>query len=769
MGDVSVGDVVFDERGECCNVLAVSEVQYDRPCYEIEFSDGETIVADESHLWLTWNAKERFSRTRRSDEWREKRRAKRPSRSTVKRPDLTERNRHRTSLSQLPVASGSVRSTAEIAATLHVDGGKRTNHSVNVALPLQLPDRDLPIDPYVLGVWLGDGGSYSAQITSADQEVVDNITACGVSIHKLSAKYNWGTHGLHRPLRLLGLLQNKHVPHVYLRASVSQRLSLLQGLMDTDGYADEAGACEFTTTSERLRDEVGELLCSLGIKSRLMVGRATLNGRDIGPKYRYKFLTDLPAFRLSRKLIRQKRHGFRGIHSVRFIQRATRVDSVPVKCIAVSSSSHLYLAGRGMIPTHNSDALLMAALQYVHDPRYSALILRRTYADLSLPGAIMDRAKEWLVPKGINWNDKDKRFTFPSGATLSFGYLDTDKDRFRYQGAELQFLAFDELTQFPEQWYRYLLSRLRRAKGSEVPIRVRSATNPGGIGHEWVKRRFIEGDGTRAFIPAALTDNPHLDADEYRQALAQLDPTTRRQLLEGIWMRDSNGLVYQHTEANVISEPPEKIDYYVLGLDYGFTDATAFTIVGWRDNDPCVYILRSYKKTGLTPSQAAEEVNMLSQNTTFGRMVGDIGGLGKGYVEEARSRFSLPIEAAEKNNKRGYISLFNGALDNKTIKIVRGGCQQLLDEWAELPWTEDRSGECDGFDNHCSDSALYSWRACPSYAERVPDKKPDYGTPEWHQAQEAAFLERDNERAERERRQQDDFSNTENWMRDYGL
>jgi len=98
-----------------------------------------------------------------------------------------------------------------------------------------------------------------------------------------------------------------------------------------------------------------------------------------------------------------------------------------------------------------TDALLMAALQHVHVPGYAALLLRRTYADLALPGAIMDRAKSWLRPKGIHWDEKNKRFTFPSGATLTFGYLDTEQDRYRYQGAELQFIGFDELTQFPEQ------------------------------------------------------------------------------------------------------------------------------------------------------------------------------------------------------------------------------------------------------------------------------------------------------------------------------
>src|SRR5882724_12911124 len=107
-----------------------------------------------------------------------------------------------------------------------------------------------------------------------------------------------------------------------------------------------------------------------------------------------------------------------------------------------------------------SSALLMAALQYVHVPGYAALLLRRTFADLSLPGAIMDRAHDWLQGTGAVWHGQDKRWTFPSGATLTFGYCETARDVYRYQGMEVQFVGVDELTQWPEQSYRYLLSRL---------------------------------------------------------------------------------------------------------------------------------------------------------------------------------------------------------------------------------------------------------------------------------------------------------------------
>ena len=117
-----------------------------------------------------------------------------------------------------------------------------------------------------------------------------------------------------------------------------------------------------------------------------------------------------------------------------------------------------------------SDALLMAALQYVSVPSYAALLLRRTYADLSLPGALMSRAFEWLIPTDARWKSSEKTWVFPSGATLTFGYLDHSGSEYRYQSSEFQFIGFDELTQFRESQYRYLFSRLRRLADDSVPL-----------------------------------------------------------------------------------------------------------------------------------------------------------------------------------------------------------------------------------------------------------------------------------------------------------
>lgn len=205
-----------------------------------------------------------------------------------------------------------------------------------------------------------------------------------------------------------------------------------------------------------------------------------------------------------------------------------------------------------------SDCLLMAALQYVTIPSYSAILFRRTFRDLSLPGALMDRSKEWLAGTDAQFKGMENTWVFPSGAKLAFGYLDTENDKYRYQGAEFQFIGFDEVTQFTEDQYRYLFSRLRRLENSHIPLRMRAASNPGGVGHDWVKRRFLtEGEEyNRVFIPARLQENPYLDQQGYINSLSELDPITRRQYLEGDWSARHGGSIFRREWFQIVDSYP---------------------------------------------------------------------------------------------------------------------------------------------------------------------------------------------------------------------
>lgn len=212
-----------------------------------------------------------------------------------------------------------------------------------------------------------------------------------------------------------------------------------------------------------------------------------------------------------------------------------------------------------------SDWLLMGALEYVDVPGYAAIVFRRTFTDLALPGAIMARSHEWLAPWArageCSWSGQEKRWTFRSGATLQFAYMEHTNDELRYQSAEFQYVAFDELTQFPEHQYRYMFSRLRRpADGvlADVPLRMRAASNPGGPGHDWVRSRFVDEQATsRVFVAARLDDNEHIDRDAYIASLQHLDPVTRQRLLDGDWSaREPGGFFQREWFGQAVDAPP---------------------------------------------------------------------------------------------------------------------------------------------------------------------------------------------------------------------
>ena len=326
IGELRPGDEVFCFSGLPIRVKDVTEPMLGRPCYEVVFSDQSSIVADAEHEWVT---------TTKAD-----RRAGR---------DV------------------SPRTTMEIAGSLR--SRVEYNHQVPLTGSVQYPRSELQIDPYVLGIWIGDGTSTAANITTADQQVVEEIRAAGYSMVRRPKPllYRVGGTGqtrssatgryerndsLSSTLRNMGLLGNKHIPAEYMRSSLRQRFALLEGLMDSDGYCDKWGRCEFTTIREPLAEQVHELVAGLGFRPVIAKKRAMLDGVDHGPKYDVTFTPDRPVFRLERKAARQKASGrferFRAIVDVR------PVPSVPVRCIEVDSPYGVYLAGRSFVPTHNS-------------------------------------------------------------------------------------------------------------------------------------------------------------------------------------------------------------------------------------------------------------------------------------------------------------------------------------------------------------------------------------------------------------------------------
>lgn len=344
-----------------------------------------------------------------------------------------------------------------------------------------------------------------------------------------------------------------------------------------------------------------------------------------------------------------------------------------------------------------SDALLMAALQYVLFPDYSALLLRRTYKDLALPGALMDRAHEWLAGTDAKWSHQDKTWSFPSGATLTFGYLDNENDKYRYQGAEFQFVGFDELTQFTETQYTYLHSRTRRLKGSDIPIRVMGASNPGGIGHEWVKTRFIIGPGV--FIPALLDDNPHLDKEAYELSLERLDPVTREQLRHGNWDIGIKGELFDRTWFRITDRPfPDKarrVRYWdlaateaKLGID---PDWTVGLLLSAEQGRYCIEdVVRIRRNPGDVEATILQTAQLDGKNVSV-RMEQEPGSSGKNTIDHYARRVLQGYDfrgVKSTGSKVERARPVSAAASNGNISIVSGQwAGDLLTELELFPQT----------------------------------------------------------------------------------
>lgn len=288
-----------------------------------------------------------------------------------------------------------------------------------------------------------------------------------------------------------------------------------------------------------------------------------------------------------------------------------------------------------------TDALLMAGLQFADVPDYAGLILRRTYKQLEFPDSILDRAHQWLRNTDARWEAQHNRYVFPNGSKLVFGYLQYDKDVYNYDGPAFQFIGFDETTQFTEFQYRFLFARLRRAKNSPIPLRVRSASNPGGVGHLWVKQRFIaQRHPERAFIPAYLEDNPSLDRDSYLKSLAELDEVTRLQRQYGDWDVSHEGALFKRSWfMNFEDTAPDDCEF-IRFWDFAATekggDWTVGTKVGYQRSTGMWYVV-DVRRDQLGPTEVR---NLVRQTASIDgrrvriRLEQEPGASGKSMVDD---------------------------------------------------------------------------------------------------------------------------------------
>jgi hypothetical protein len=403
------GDELFDEQGNICHVVKLHPIDYRPESYKITFDDGSIINACADHLWLTWDKKSRKSHHRANN----------------------------------PTIHPQIRTTKEILETLRTNTSKKeTNHSIPCAQSVKYPEQKLPIDPYVLGCWLGDGNSHSGHIECADKEILDEIVKRGYDIHLVkssvrskskSCQYRIGgvaesykdeyglphtTYLLSKQLKELNLFKNKHIPDIYLCSSYEQRLALLQGLMDTDGCCLKTGLIEYCTVLPNLALQIQELISSLGIKSTLHCNESWLYDKRCQNRFRIKVITKLPIFKLERKIKNLKKSNnqcTRNTH--RYIVNIESISPVPMRCITVDSFSNLFLVTRSFIATHNTHIAMQAAEECGYNVNYINLsVIERPdlagYPNMNSPGDIITFKSPSFLPKLLDSNKPDSIILF---------------------------------------------------------------------------------------------------------------------------------------------------------------------------------------------------------------------------------------------------------------------------------------------------------------------------------------------------------------------
>jgi predicted phage terminase large subunit-like protein len=369
-------------------------------------------------------------------------------------------------------------------------------------------------------------------------------------------------------------------------------------------------------------------------------------------------------------------------------------------------------------------ALLMAALQYSDVPGYHALLVRTSLAELYLPGNLIDLSHQWLAGSKARWNGDQHQWRFPGpgpagagGASVGFGYLADQNDVARYAGASYSFLGFDELTRFGELLYRRMLRVLRQPTGlhhgatardgtrlSEVPLRVRSASNPGGPNHEWVRARFVD-PSSRAqdaiFLPSRLADNPHLDQDSYTQTLTHLPPAERERLLNGDWEIADDGELFRREWFPLIE--PAELPPHTIAVRYWDLAGTAASSAN-RDPDWTVGLrLELHRQTGVfyitsivRDRQAPGTIEQLVLATAHkdGRAVTVVieqepGGSGKAIIDRYK-RHVLRGYICRSDRPTGPKDIrarpVAAAAENGLLRLVRGpNTNPFLDELTAFP------------------------------------------------------------------------------------
>ena len=534
-GDLKRGDVVMTPSGDQASITHVFQ-RPQRQCYRVTFDDGAEVVAADEHLWK-FRVVGYSRKAGNGNQWHW---------------DDTD------------------------AMRAHVEAGRSVLIPTVNPLPLLSPMRlrELPLDPYVLGLLLGDGCFTQGRVLycTVDDELAQAVLSVGAKESPLNPARNlrnFTLSSLKPVIAKVGLKNTnsgtKFVPQWYKFAPVDVRVSVLQGLMDTDGSVDAKGYIEFTSISKQLALDVQWLARSLGAKATLSEKVPTINGETYATAYRVYMQPagKFKPFRLQRKAQRVV-----GYMHHELCRRVVSIEPVGVQdcnCIHIDHPDHLYVVTDGFIVTHNTDAILMAFAKECgkgYGMHWRGIIFRKEYKHLD---DIVSKSKRWFNqivshqrPRFLSGMGQFK-WIWPDGEELLFRAFPNPDSYWSFHGHEYPFVGFEELTGWPSiECYESMMSCNRssfqpKPGQPKIPLMVRSTTNPYGVGHNWVKAYFIDpapygvpivnSQGQkRVTLFGSVNENKFLDQEYVKTLNALTDPNKRKAWLFGSWDITSGGM-----------------------------------------------------------------------------------------------------------------------------------------------------------------------------------------------------------------------------------
>ena len=491
----------------------------------------------------------------------------------------------------------------------------------------------LLIKPYTLGVLLGDGSisTKSVSFITLDEEIKNRIESEGYVLTqwqkndtRTKAK-TYGISNIQQPLRDLKLLgsvsNNKFIPSICQELSIEDKFSLVQGLMDTDGYVDKDGSTEFCTVSLRLALDFRELLHSLGFT-------VTITEKDTYFTYKGKKKQGQTAYILyirgkyQNKLFsieRKKSRTKEKLVGNRIVSIVKLEEKDEATCIAISGEEKLFIT-TNYIVTHNTFTSLLIALKFMQYPRATGVIFRRTSKMLTAPGSIWHEALNLYTTvygDNLKIRSRETEIEFPNGSLLKFSHMQHETNMFDHKGGQYSLVIFDEATDFTEDMIVYLLSRMRNAHVGHKP-QMFLMTNPDydSFLRLWLQdfylddrgiplpektgiKRYLFRQGNTAlwynslaeaeavhgsgdesgilsfcFIGATCRDNPLLLKAQpgYISNLMQLPRVEMERLLEGSWFaRPQNSGLFKREWCQVVKYPNGRAKKRVRSWDFAFT------------------------------------------------------------------------------------------------------------------------------------------------------------------------------------------------------